>query len=289
LAGHGSIINAIAFSDDGTHLITGSDDHTARVWDASTGATTAVLSGHETAVNAVAISADGKLAVTGSGSPLYMQSANDNTVRIWELPGGKPLNILGKHGEPTGHADQAGHEARIRSVAIPADSSVIASGSDDGNVILWDRATGEVLRTIHDSHGPVLALSFDAAGHTLVCASDRLSVWTLNAPAIAHELEPSVAAARQALLSNPHDSAAVLSLGKWYVQADHAPWAANFLQLAREGHQEVSPLDLARCHWERGDLLAAEREMKLSPPQSAPPFYVNLCMEAMRAESHDRK
>ena len=39
LRGHESIINAIAFSIDGQRLITGADDHTARVWDTRIGAT----------------------------------------------------------------------------------------------------------------------------------------------------------------------------------------------------------------------------------------------------------
>ena len=226
----------------------------------------------------MALSADGKFAVTASGSPPYIQSAKDNTVRLWELPSGKPLGVL------------TGHNARIRGVAISADGHLIASGSDDGSVILWDMASRSILRTIKSSYGPVQAVSFDAAAHALLVASNRLAVWNLErARRARHALAPSVAAARQSLQSNPQDAAAMLSLGRWYAQQDQAAWASRFLQLARDGHQEIPTLELARCQWERGDLAAAEREMKLTPVKDAPAYYVNLCVAAIRSEAHKRE
>jgi hypothetical protein len=57
-------------------VLTGSDDNTARLWEAATGKAVATLSGHTLRVNAVAFSPDGKLVLTGS---------NDNTARLWEL------------------------------------------------------------------------------------------------------------------------------------------------------------------------------------------------------------
>ena len=41
--GHSVFVTSIAFSPDGRHLATGSDDHTAKVWDLSTGKQCAVL------------------------------------------------------------------------------------------------------------------------------------------------------------------------------------------------------------------------------------------------------
>ena len=47
LKGHEGGVNSAAFSPDGTRVVTASDDRTARVWDAATGAELAVLKGHE--------------------------------------------------------------------------------------------------------------------------------------------------------------------------------------------------------------------------------------------------
>jgi hypothetical protein len=61
----------------GRTLVTGSQDHTARVWDLSAPAAGAkVLRAHEQQIRCLAISPDGRTLVTGSG---------DSTGRVWDL------------------------------------------------------------------------------------------------------------------------------------------------------------------------------------------------------------
>ena len=67
-------MSAVAISPDGQFVVTGSEDNTARVWSATTGATLKELKGHSSWVSAVAISPDGQFVVTGS---------SDNTARVW--------------------------------------------------------------------------------------------------------------------------------------------------------------------------------------------------------------
>jgi WD40 repeat protein len=74
LTGHTKAITCAAFSPDGRLIITGSDDRTARVWDAATGAPRAVLRGHEEAVSAVAFASNGRWAV----------SVCTEAVRLWD-------------------------------------------------------------------------------------------------------------------------------------------------------------------------------------------------------------
>jgi WD40 repeat protein len=68
-------VRAVAFSPDGTRVLTGSRDNTARLWDAATGAAVAILAGHTDAVRAVAFSPDGKRVLTDS---------SDSTARLWD-------------------------------------------------------------------------------------------------------------------------------------------------------------------------------------------------------------
>ena len=68
-------VYSAAFSTDGTRIVSGSDDKSVRVWDASTGAELKVLNGHTDLVLSAAFSTDGTRIVSGS---------SDNSVRVWD-------------------------------------------------------------------------------------------------------------------------------------------------------------------------------------------------------------
>ena len=76
LKGHSHYINAVAITPDGTRIVTGSDDNTARMWNLKTGDCERVFEGHSDTILAVTITPNGKTIVTRSG---------DETVRIWSL------------------------------------------------------------------------------------------------------------------------------------------------------------------------------------------------------------
>ena len=64
--GHTFGVNCIAYSPDGQHIVSGSDDHTLRIWDAETGvAVGQPLKGHTDWVRSVAYSPDGQHIVSG--------------------------------------------------------------------------------------------------------------------------------------------------------------------------------------------------------------------------------
>jgi WD40 repeat protein len=56
---HDRTVRAVTFNRDGTRVLTGSDDSTARLWDAATGGPIGEPIRHEDAVKAVAFSRDG--------------------------------------------------------------------------------------------------------------------------------------------------------------------------------------------------------------------------------------
>ena len=71
-----------AFSPDGTRIVTASDDSTARLWDAATGAQIGVPMRHEESVYSAAFSPDGTRIVTAS---------EDKTARLWDAATGAPI------------------------------------------------------------------------------------------------------------------------------------------------------------------------------------------------------
>ena len=84
LTGHTGGVGAVAWSPDGTRLLTGGYGG-ARVWDAATAEPLHQLTGHTDAVWAVAWSPDGTRLLTGS---------DDSTVRVWDATTAKPLHQL---------------------------------------------------------------------------------------------------------------------------------------------------------------------------------------------------
>ena len=93
---------AFAFSPDGARVVTASDDKTARVWDAATGQTIAVLKGHDGWVNSDAFSPDGARVVTAS---------DDKTARIWDVRTSQTITVL------------EGHDSDVTSAAYSPDGA----------------------------------------------------------------------------------------------------------------------------------------------------------------------
>ncbi|CCA76159.1 related to WD40-repeat protein (notchless protein) [Serendipita indica DSM 11827] len=158
LRGDQGSIWAVAFSPDGSRIISGSLDKTIRVWDSDTGqALGEPLRGHEHGVTTVGFSPDGSLIVSGS---------EDKTIRLWEMDTGRPL------GEPL-----RGHEDCVAVVAFSPDSSQIVSGSWDRTIRLWDVETGQPLGEPFQGHeSSVNSVAFSPDGSRIASASDDRTI-----------------------------------------------------------------------------------------------------------------
>ena len=119
--GHQATVRGVAFSPDGRTILTGSEDHTARLWDAATGEPVGRPIRHEQFVDGVAFSPDGRTILTASW---------DHTARLWDAATGGPV------GRPMAHDD------RVSSVAFSPDGKTILTGGYDRTARLWDAATG---------------------------------------------------------------------------------------------------------------------------------------------------
>jgi hypothetical protein len=151
LRGHTKPVWAVAFSPDGTRVLTGSWDHTARLWDPATGKTVATLTGHTGSVMAVAFSPDGMRVLTGSG---------DTTSRLWESATGKPVATL------------VGHTDAVRDVAFSPDGTHVLTGSDDNTARLWKAATGKPVAILVGHTSWVTAVAFSPDGTRILTGSE---------------------------------------------------------------------------------------------------------------------
>ena len=123
LKGHTDGVMCLQFSETLSHpafpvLITGSYDHTARVWNLETGKEVHCLSGHTRPIRALQFD-EAKL-ITGS---------MDHTMRIWNWRTGQCLSVL------------EGHQEGV--VCLRFDSNVLASGSVDTTIKIWNFRTNE--------------------------------------------------------------------------------------------------------------------------------------------------
>jgi len=114
--GHTWPVSSVAFSPDGTKVLTGSLDNTAKLWNVSTGAEIRTFSGHTDVVFSLAFSPDGTKVLTGS---------YDMTAKLWNASTGAEIRTF------------SGHTNGVRSVAFSPDGTKVMTGGHDGLTLLW--------------------------------------------------------------------------------------------------------------------------------------------------------
>ncbi|KAJ3036198.1 hypothetical protein HDV00_002994 [Rhizophlyctis rosea] len=155
--GHKATLTSIALSKVGNIVIvTGSADHSAKVYDLETGASLATLVGHQNWVTSVAVSDDGRKVVTGS---------QDWTCRVWDVESARCEHKFSHHGEG------------VTSVALCGE--MVATGSDDGTVAVVSlRSVSDVMK-LEGHGGGVTAVAFAKEGEVVVtgCADGMIRTW----------------------------------------------------------------------------------------------------------------
>lgn len=139
LPGHNSPATTLAFTPDGSTIVSGSGDQTIRVWDAATGEHRREWPGHRDGVNAVRVTADGK-ALVSCGS--------DAVVAMRELATGKELRRFDLKLPP--ESPDPGTPHQVISVELSADGSRLSAYSlsdakERAAYHVWDAATGHSL------------------------------------------------------------------------------------------------------------------------------------------------
>jgi WD40 repeat protein len=206
LSDHIKVVNACAFSPDGSWIVSASNDCTLKVWDVSSGLIRLTLRGHTGPVRSCAISDDGSLIVSAS---------DDATLKVWDASNGERQRTLRGHIGPvfgcafspdgdkvvSGGWDHTlrvwdrnsgniqhtlrGHTHSVKCCVMSrgGDRVLIASASYDGTLKVWDPSSGETQQTLSGHIGPVFGCAFSPDGKKIASSSfdGTLKIWdTVN-------------------------------------------------------------------------------------------------------------
>jgi WD40 repeat protein len=182
----------VAFSPDGKHLASAGDDRNVHLWDVAQRRETMTLRGHPEEVRSVAFRPDGRQLAS---------AVFDGCVRLWDLTAGKDTSCLAGHWDihvkgvaylPDGaHALSCSDDGILRlwdtteptpnwrvlsgqggditcTAFFDKGPIILATGSTDGSVFLWDLSTGEILFPAWTN--AIKALVFSPDGKMLVAA-----------------------------------------------------------------------------------------------------------------------
>lgn len=192
--GHYFDMNSLAYSPDGQHIATGGDDGKVKVWNATSGFCFVTFSEHSSAISAVEFAKQGQIlfsasldgtvrafdlvryrnfrtftsptpvqfssfAVDPSGEVVAAGSIDSFEVFMWSVQTGKLLDIL------------TGHEGPVSTLAFSPTGNLLASGSWDKSVRVWNVFGRSRAVEPFQFGADVLAVTFRPDGKELAIAT----------------------------------------------------------------------------------------------------------------------
>jgi len=199
LRGHNGLVGAIAYSPDGTHILTGSNDFTAKLWDAVTGTLRYVFQSVNERVLAVDFSPDGSIALianelwdvdTGQlirnlpfrkGNVLDAKySPTGDTILITGglITGGAVTLVDVPTGLPVASLRPSSITEQYRSAVYSPDGTLVAAGGlnsypNDHQIVVWNPFTNEIVRTFNPPDQGYYFVAFSPDGTRLLAGGGR--------------------------------------------------------------------------------------------------------------------
>ena len=161
LQGHRNRVWSVRFGINHLQLASGADDHTVKLWDTQTGECMNTFQGYTNATLFLCLSPNHQVIASGH---------EDQAVRLWNSSGGDCFSTL------------KGHEGRVWALAFARQSDnnridsqspnfLLASGSADRTIKLWDVKTGQCLNTMRGHTSWVWAVAFSSDNQWLASSS----------------------------------------------------------------------------------------------------------------------
>ncbi|MBC7228221.1 MAG: AAA family ATPase [Thermoflexales bacterium] len=175
-------VGDIAFSPDGRLLASGSGDRTVKIWEVPSGRLLRTLSVQRPVIS-VAFSPDGRLLASGSRIGI---------VGVWEVASGYMLHTLGEQIKQD-RDDEEKHfviTPSLLGVAFSPDGRLLASGSADKTVKVWEVASGRLLHTLIGHKDWTLGVAFSPDGRLLASGSNDKTVklWEVSSGRLLYTL-----------------------------------------------------------------------------------------------------
>lgn len=161
-----SNIYGMALSPDGTYLATGHADGEVRLWQVADGKLLFRGLGHSSTVWSLSFSPDGKILASGSF---------DRTIRLWQNAAGNIGEIAPTLSPIRNTLSLIGHGNWVWAIAYSPDGKILASGSSDRTIKLWDRKTGNCRKTLPGHTDIVHTVAFSPLTSPLKKAKGRES------------------------------------------------------------------------------------------------------------------
>ncbi len=194
LAGHGDWVTSAAFTDGvGSPIVTGSADKTMRMWDAVAQPVTTELAQVGAPISSLAFDDDGQLRVSADDGEVHVLDPVTGEKMSVEARPGRARRIVGSDGtvavirlntvtlrSPTGErVILTGHRDRVHSAAFSRLGGLLATGSRDHDVRIWDVRTGRsVARLQHGTE--VNDAQFSPDGRWLIAAANKAGLWDVK-------------------------------------------------------------------------------------------------------------
>ena len=191
------VVRSVALSPNSRHLVFGSDDKTAIVWDIKSGRALLRLEGHRDRVQTVVYSPDGSRIATGSldsavkirdassGECLHSLDLGEVVDKVIFSPDSLRLVVKLHHtgaicdihtGTRIATLQHEGSEYMRLSLSHQGDRAV--TSTDDGKVKIWSAVTGEELLELNEHTDAIRCVAFSPDGAEVVTASDDWTVVT---------------------------------------------------------------------------------------------------------------